>query len=58
MHMRAMYRVAEPSTESSKEPTFRDVTELLLPENCVNLAKHITEAEKVKRAAQENSRFI
>ena len=49
--------VAEPSTESSKEPTFHNDTEMLLLENCVNLAKYITEAEKVKRAAQENSNF-
>ena len=58
MHMCAMYRVAEPSTESSKEPTFCNVTEMLLLENCVNLAKYITEDEKVKRAVQENSNFI
>ena len=35
------------------EPTFCNDTEMLLPENCVNLAKYITEAEKVNRAAQQ-----
>ena len=34
-----------------KHPTFHSVNELLLPENCVNLAKFIAEAEKVKRSA-------
>ena len=32
-----------------REPNFRNVAEILLPENCVNLAKYIVEAEKVKK---------
>ena len=40
------------------EPTFCNVTEILLPENCVNLAKCLIEAEKVNRAAQKKSDLI
>ena len=40
------------------EPTFRSVTEMLLLESCMNLAKLVIEAEKVRRPAQENSDFI
>ena len=40
------------------EPTFRSVTEMLLLESCMNLAKYVIEAEKVRKAAQKNSDFI
>ena len=38
------------------DPTFHNVSERLLPENGVSLAKLVTEAKKVKRAAK--SEFI
>ena len=47
-----------PNVGVQNDPTFHNVDKMLLPENCVNLAKFITEAEKVKRAAHENSEFI
>ena len=37
------------------DPTFHSVTEMLLPKDCLNLAKYITEDEKVKKVTHENS---
>ena len=47
-----------PHVGVATEPTFRNVTEMLFPEKCVNPAKRVMEAKKVKRAAQENSAHL
>ena len=38
-----------PHVGVATEPTFRNVTEMLFPEKCVNLAKSVMEAKKVKK---------
>ena len=47
-----------PQADAVREPTFRNVIEMFHPKNCVNLAKYITEAEKIKIKGLHNKTQI